>query len=131
MNTDTLPGAGRSGLARTVAAEQEDVAAGRATVCGNICDGHASLACVRAVHPHDPDADMGDGRPKGNVTPHAAFTDGGDLIQWTCLPGDHDGLTETERAEAAAAVRAEATRQLYAAIDPKLLVDLLREGGHL
>ncbi len=119
------------GLARIVRDEQATIAAGHATVCGNLCDGHSGLACVRAVHPHDPDADMGDGKPPGDVVPHAAFDGDGQLVQWTCLPGDHDS-TDTDQSEAdTAAEREEATRTLLAQIDPALLVALLREGGHL
>lgn len=125
------------GLRRIVEAEQRAVAAGQSPPCSNVCDDgcHTPLVCVRAQHSHDPDVDMGEGRPRGDVVPHAAFNTGGDLVQWTCLPGDHDGLDDAARAagraEAEMQARADATRALFDTIDPVLLVDLLRQGGHL
>ena len=124
-------------FASVVAHEQQQVTAG-APGCAQVCDDgcHGPLTCVRAQHGHDPDADMGVHPTRGHVlapgdvSPHAAFVDGA-LVQWTCLPGDHDGLTPHERAAQAAAVRADETRRLLTSIDPGLLVSLLREGGHL
>lgn len=115
-------------LAEHVAAEVADVAAGRAQSCGKACDDgcHGNLTCARAQHPHDhPD----------DVAPHAAVSEGGALVQWSCQPSDHDGLTGDTRAAARAVyeadARAQATRVLFASIDPALLVAMLRDGGHL
>lgn len=125
-------------LAELAAREQEQVKAG-AAACGKQCDGgcHGPLTCVRTAHPHDPHADMGvddrhgQPRPRGNVTPHVGLDPSGVLVQWTCVPGDHDGLTAIERAAQTIALKADATRALFNSIDPQLLVQLLREGGHL
>jgi hypothetical protein len=129
----------RNTLADIIAAEQAQVAAG-ADGCAKHCDDgcHGDLICVRAAHPHDPNAEMVHpvtGVPvKGNVVPHVGYGPDGGLVQWTCLPGDHDGLTaETRpgaRAAAAAAERIKATRALVDSIDPQLLVELLRFGEH-
>jgi hypothetical protein len=129
-------------LLDVLTAEQAAVAAGTAEPCSQSCDDgcHGTVTCSRAVHAHDPEAPAGsdvDGRPlpAGDVVPHLGLDVDGQLMQWTCLPGDHDGLTCEERTakrEAdAAAAKAEATRALYASIDPALLVTLLREGGHV
>lgn len=129
-------------LADIVEQERAAVATGQAEPCGTTCDDgcHGPLTCVRAAHPHNPDADMGlapDGRPlpRGDVVPHAGYTPDGTLVQWTCLPGDHDGLTTEQRTAKRAAdeqaARAAATEQLLAAVDPALLIQFLREGGHL
>lgn len=138
--TDALPL--QKTFAGIVADEQEKVAAG-AAACGQTCDDgcHGPLVCVRTAHPHDPAADRGthpvtgQPQPAGNVSPHAAFGPDGALTQWTCLPGDHDGLTADQRAAKRAAelaaARDAATRTLLGQIDPALLVSLLREGGHL
>lgn len=129
-------------LLEVVTAERAAVAAGTADPCGQTCDDgcHGDVQCVRSAHPHDHEADTGTDeagrpRPPGDVVPHAALDADGNLIQWTCLPGDHDGLTAeertTKRAADAAAARAAATQALFASIDPAMLVSLLREGGHL
>jgi hypothetical protein len=126
-----------------VAAREQALVAEGTTPCGRVCDDgcHGELVCVRAMHAHDPDADMGlhpvtqRPRPKGNLIPHLALLPDGSCVQWTCLPADHDGLTAVERTAKRqadrAAARAAATRVLLAQIDPALLVSLLREGGHL
>jgi hypothetical protein len=125
------------GLRRIVEAEQRAVAAGQSPPCPNVCDDgcHSALVCIRAGHPHDPDVDMGEGRPRGNVVPHVGLDRDGQLVQWTCLPGDHDGLDDAARvqarADADARAKVEATHDLLETIDPALLVDLLRQGGHL
>lgn len=129
-------------LLDVLTAEQAAVAAGTAEPCGQTCDDgcHGTVVCARAVHAHDSAADTGtddEGRPlpAGDVVPHLGLDADGQLMQWTCLPGDHDGLTGDERtarreAEAVAA-KAAATHALYASIDPELLVTLLREAGHV
>lgn len=128
-------------LAETVAQERAQIAAG-AKGCARQCDDgcHGDLACVRVEHPHDPDKDMGTdptGRPlpRGDVVPHVAAQADGSLVQWTCLPGDHDGLTVEQRADKRSAdeatAREQATRDLLAAIDSNLLAQRLRGGGHL
>lgn len=129
-------------LLEVLTAERAAVAAGTAEPCGQTCDDgcHGDVVCARAAHSHDHEADMGverDGRPRppGDVVPHLGLDADGQLMQWTCLPGDHDGLTADERtakrAADASAAKAEATRALMASIDPAMLVSLLREGGHL
>jgi hypothetical protein len=97
-------------LADLVRQEQEQVAAGQAVPCGKVCDDgcHGPLRCVRAEHPHDPDADMGTdelGRPraKGNVSPHYGYGTDDRAVQWTCFPREHDGLTDEQRAAKRAA----------------------------
>lgn len=71
----------------------------------------------------------------GDVAPHVGYDQDGALLQWTCLPGDHDGLTDGERTakrEAdTASARGAATKAMYGVIDPKLLVEMLRSDGHL
>jgi hypothetical protein len=126
-----------STFAEIVADEAAQVAAG-AKGCGKTCDDgcHGDLVCARVQHPHDPDADMpphpsGLATPKGNVTPHAGYTADGHVVQWTCLPGDHDGLTPKQRAAARAQTKADATRALLDTLDVPLLVQLLRDSGHL
>jgi hypothetical protein len=129
-------------VADIIELERAQVAAGSAP-CGKVCDDgcHGDLVCLRVAHPHDPDAEMpphpvtGIAQANGNVTPHYGYDGAGEPIQWQCLPGDHDGLTADQRAakwgaDAAAAKKA-ATEALLASIDPELLVQLLREGGHL
>jgi hypothetical protein len=113
------------GFAAVVHAEQMAVADG-AVGCGQVCDTgcHGPLACVRAEHPHrpegEPDPDTGDPLP-ADVAPHAGYTPDGQIVQWTCLPGDHDGLTDEERhlrrAAAHTAARTAATEQLLATCD--------------
>ncbi len=123
-------------LADVAKAEQERVTAG-AAACGKTCDDgcHGNLTCVRVEHPHDPDADMGPDAPRGNVVVHLGYQPDGTLTQWTCLPGDHDGLSDEQRAATRAtteaAARTEATHALVAAVDPVLLLQLLRDGAHL
>jgi hypothetical protein len=54
--------------------ERAAVAAGTAEPCGRVCDAscHGDLACLRAVHPQDPD----------NMTAHLGYTADDQLIQW-------------------------------------------------
>lgn len=73
-----------STFADVVRAEQAQVAAG-APGCGHTCPAH-ELTCIRAAHPHDPDADMGPGQAKGDVIPHVAQNDDESLTQWVCSP---------------------------------------------
>lgn len=103
-------------------ADQARIAAG-ADRCAQVCDDgcHGDLVCQRAAHPHDP----------GNVTPHVGRDASGQMVQWTCLPGDRDSRTAGERKAEAAKVRAAATHSLLDQVDPALLVQLLKAGGHL
>lgn len=124
-------------LADIAEAEAAQVAAG-AEPCGKTCDDgcHTPVVCVRVSHAHDPDADMGINaaghpNPPGDVSPHLGYDADGQLVQWNCLPGDHDELTDAERAAVVAEKMATATRLFLASIDPALLIQLLREGGHL
>ncbi len=78
-------------FADLIRAEQDRVAAG-APACGHTCPEH-QLTCVRTAHPHDPDADMGPDRARGNVVPHVAQNidpqtsqPDGTLTQWVCSP---------------------------------------------
>jgi hypothetical protein len=127
-------------FADLIAAEAAQVVAGRAAGCRKRCDDgcHGALTCIRAQHPHrpegEPDPETGDPLP-AEVAPHVGYGPDGQLVQWTCLPGDHDGLTADERAarraEVDAAAKAEATKALLDSVDPALLVKMLRDGGHL
>jgi hypothetical protein len=105
--------------------------------CGKTCDDgcHGVLRCVRLahVHRHAPETIEHD---DGSVTvlpvdivPHAGYTSDGTLVQWTCKPDDHDGLTDAERRLAAstraAAERVSATHELLARVDPALMLELL------
>jgi hypothetical protein len=107
--------------AEMVTSEQQAVAAGRVRPCGKVCDDgcHGPVACVRGparARPgrrHGAD-EAGRKRNLGSVVAHAGSGADGALMQWMCLPGDHDGLTGGERtakraAELAAAKEA-ATR---------------------
>lgn len=127
-------------FAEKIAAEQAAVTAGKAKPCAKVCDDgcHGPVTCIRFEHPHDPDADMGyhaDGwkLPPGDVAPHVGYDADGQLLQWTCLPGDHDGLTDetrsAARAEVAQQARIQATRDLLANLDVTELVAALREAG--
>ena len=129
-----------STLPTQLAWEAGEIRAGRAQPCGKRCDDgcHGTLVCERAAHTHDPDRSWTHPRGHrivGDVSPHVAHDADGHLVQWTCLPDDHDGLDAdqraTARAETTAQTRAAATRALFDTIDPALLVTLLREGGHL
>ena len=71
-------------FAELVAAEEAQVAAGTAEGCGATCGCHGNLICIRATHPHDPGADMGPGKPRGDVVPHVGRDDSGQLVQWVC-----------------------------------------------
>ena len=127
-------------FADRIAAEAAQVVAGRAPGCGKRCDDgcHGPLTCIRTQHPHrpegEPDPETGDPQP-ADVAPHVGYAADGSLVQWTCLPGDHDGLTDehrtAKRAEDAAASRVEVTKALLDSVDPALLVQMLRDGGHL
>ncbi len=70
-------------LADVVAAEQAQVAAG-SDGCGYSCHCHGDITCLRTPHPHDPDQDMGEDRPRGNVVPHVGRDPQGQLVQWVC-----------------------------------------------
>ena len=127
-------------FADLIAAEAAQVIAGRTPGCGKRCDDgcHGDLTCIRAEHPHRPEGephpDTGEPQP-AEIVVHAGYGPGGELVQWTCLPGDHDGLTDEQRAarraEAAAAARVEATSSLLDSVDPDLLIQMLRDGGYL
>jgi hypothetical protein len=127
------PPPARTGLAAVVAREQALVSQGHADGCGKTCDDgcHGDLTCVRQVHPHRPEGEQGpDGAPlPADLVPHAGYGPDGQLVQWTCLPGDHDGLTaatrEIARTAATAARTAESTRRLLADIDINVLAEAL------
>lgn len=105
-------------LANLLAAEQAQIAAG-ATVCAFTCTCHGGYTCQRAVH-----AD----------SPHLAVQPNGDLIQWgqNECPTEEQAAAHAETARAdEAADREAATRALLAQLDPKLLVAILKEQGHL
>jgi hypothetical protein len=121
----------RTGLAAVVSNEQALVSQGHAQACGKTCDdgchgdADAPLVCVRQAHPHRPDGEQG----PADVVPHAGYRADGELVQWTCLPGDHDGLTAETRAIARAAASdsraAQNTRRLLDGIDLTVLAEAL------
>jgi hypothetical protein len=121
------------GLAAIVAHEQALVSQGHADGCGKTCDDgcHGDLACIRVVHPHRPDGEQDDsGAPlPADVVPHVGYGPNGELVQWTCLPGDHDGLTvetrQIARMAAATQQRVEATRRFLDGLDMTVLAGAL------
>lgn len=104
-------------LADIVAAEAARVQAGE-DGCGYTCLCHAAGPCLRLVHPHDPDADMGEGHPKGNVVSHAWRDGDGHLVQWTCDNPAQQAMTAADHAAALAAAQAEHTRAVLSGLDP-------------
>ncbi len=105
-------------LGGLVAAEEAKVKAG-ADGCGFTCLCHGGVTCVRAAHPHDPDADMGEGKPKGNVVPHVGRTADGALVQWVCTDPAAQALTADQHAQAAADARTAHTRAVLEGLDPE------------
>jgi hypothetical protein len=108
-------------FADLIAAEAAAVKAGTAQPCGDTCLCHGGHTCARATHPHNPDADLGDGKPRGNVAPHAGYTADGDLVQWTCTDPATRALTADQHAATAAQARADHSRDLLDSIDPDML----------
>jgi hypothetical protein len=113
-------------FADRIAAEEARVAAGEPG-CGDSCPCHGSVTCIRVAHPHDADADMGPGIPPGDVVPHVGRDGDGALVQWVCADPEIRARPAAEPTDG----REAATRALLASVDPALLVQLLRDGGHL
>lgn len=107
-------------LTDIVAAEQTRVTAGEPG-CGYRCLCHAAGPCLRVAHPHDPDADMGPDRPKGNVVPHAWRDADSQTVQWTCVDEAQQAMTAADHAEALAKAQADHTRAVLAGLDPAVL----------
>lgn len=105
------------GLADVVDAEQARVQSGEPG-CGYQCLCHNCGPCLRVVHPHDPHADMGPGRPKGDVAPHAWRDATGTLIQWVCTDEAQQAMTAADHADALATAQAEHTRAVLSSLDP-------------
>lgn len=97
--------------------------------CGAKCACHGDILCLRAEHPHDHDADMGPGQPRGNVSPHLGRDADGQLVQW--LHTDQHGpmLSAGEVAEQAAAARREHTLAVLGTLDLDVLREALMAGG--
>lgn len=95
--------------------------------CGASCACHGGILCLRAEHPHDHDADMGPGQPRGNVSPHLGRGADGQLVQW--LHTDQHGpvLTAGQVAEQAAAARREHTVAMLESLDLDVLAAALAE----
>lgn len=97
-------------LADALDAELWMIERGATQACCHSCECHGGYTCLRARHEHD--------------TPHLGRQEDGSLIQWaagSCGPAAP--IDEPDRAAA--------TRALLAQIDPALLVEALRAGGHL
>lgn len=107
-------------FAEIVADEAEQVKAGAADPCDDTCLCHGGIACVRLAHPHDPDADMGEGAARGNVVPHAGYDPDGQLVQWTCHDPATRVMTAADHAHALAQARIDHTQTLIGSLDPKV-----------
>lgn len=111
--------------------EIDNVAAGRTPGCGYTCDCHGGYVCIRAEHPHDPDADMGPGKPRGNVAPHIGLLPDGNRVSWCgpCPPEltDKSGapVTAEQMEQHAAAERAAALEALIASVGAEALAAAL------